>query len=248
MRTIVTVSDLQVPYQHKRAVTALAKFIEDWQPDTVQCVGDEIDLPQVSRWKKGLRGEYAGKLTQDRDETARILERLKVRDVMRSNHGADRLESYVAQYAPALADMDELRYENFMRFDQLGITYHRRMWEFAPDWLLAHGDEGGLSSIAGTTAAKLARSVGKSITCGHTHRAGIQPFTEAHSGRVMRTVFGHEVGCLMDMGKAGYLKSGGANWNLSFGIHFVDGKKVSPHVVYMRPDGSFVWEGREWRG
>jgi hypothetical protein len=186
MKTIVTISDLQVPYQHKRAVSALAKFIEDWQPDTVQCVGDEIDLPQVSRWKKGLRGEYAGQLTQDRDETARTLERLKVRDVMRSNHGADRLESYVAQYAPALADMDELRYENFMRFDQLGIRYHRRMWEFAPGWLLAHGDEGGLSSIAGTTAAKLARNVGKSITCGHTHRAGIQPFTEAHSGRVER--------------------------------------------------------------
>jgi hypothetical protein len=248
MKAILTVSDLQVPYHHGRAVKALAGFIRDWQPDVVQCVGDEIDLPQVSRWKKGLRGEYAGKLSQDRDETTRILEQLQVRHVMRSNHGADRLEGYVAKYAPALADVEELRYERFMRFEDLGITYHRSMFEFAPGWLLAHGDEGGLSSIAGTTAARLARNVGKSVTCGHTHRAGLQPFTEAHSGKPVRTVHGMEVGCLMDMGKAAYLKSGGANWSLAFGLHFVDGKHVSPHLVFMRPDGSFIWEGREWRG
>ena len=28
---------------------------------------------------------------------------------------------------------------------------------------------------------------------------------------------------------------------MAFGIHFVDGRNVSPHLVYMRPDGSFVW-------
>jgi hypothetical protein len=121
------------------------------------------------------------------------------------------------------------------------------MHEFADGWLIGHGDEGGLSSTAGTTAAKLAKATGKSVVCGHTHRAGLQPFTEAYSGRPARTLHGMEVGCLMDMGKAGYLKSGGANWQLAFGIHFVDGKKVSPHIVYMQPDGSFVWEGREWK-
>lgn len=246
MRTIVTVSDLQVPYQHKPAVRALAKFIADWQPDSVQCVGDEIDMPQVSRWTEGTKGEYAGKLHLDRDETTRVLEELQVQHVMRSNHG-ERLWSYIARKAPALADDPALQYENYMRFADIGVTYHRQMFEFAPGWLLAHGDEGGLSSIAGTTAARLAKATGKSVTCGHTHRAGLQPFTEAHSGRMNRTVYGHEVGCLMDMRKAGYLKSGGANWQLSFGIHFVDGRKVSPHVVFMRPDGSFVWEKREWK-
>lgn len=246
MKTIVTVSDLQVPYQHKRAVKALSRFIADWRPDSVQCVGDEIDMPQVSRWTEGTKGEYAGKLHKDRDATLRVLEGLRVQHVMRSNHG-ERLWSYVARKAPALADDPYLRYENYMRFAEIGVTYHRRLWEFAPNWLLGHGDEGGLSSIAGTTAARLAKSTGKSVTIGHTHRAGLQPYTEAHGGSPVRTVFGMEVGCLMDMGKAGYLKSGGANWQLSFGIHFVDGKRVSPHVVFMRPDGSFVWEGREWR-
>lgn len=245
MKTVVAVSDLQVPYHHKRAVAALARFIDAWRPDDVICVGDELDAPQVSRWNKGLAGEYAGKLAADRDEAVRVLEQLKVRHVMRSNHG-DRLGNYLRQYAPALADEPELDYGRYMRFADLGITFHRKLWEFAPGWLLAHGDEGHLSSHPGMTALKLAQRTGKSVCCGHTHRAGLIPYTEAHSGRHTRTIYGMEVGCLMELSQAAYLKSGGANWQLAFGIFFVDGRKVSPHIVYMRPDGSFVWESKEW--
>jgi hypothetical protein len=246
MKTIVTISDLQVPYHHPRAVKALTGFISAWTPDQVICVGDEIDMPQVSRWSRGLAGEYAGRLAKDRDATCRILEDLAVTDVMRSNHG-DRLGNYLRQYAPGLADDPDLQYERYMRYDTMGITYHRSMWEFAPNWLLAHGDEGGLSQEPGKTALKLAQRTGKSVACGHTHRAGLQPWTEAHSGRHVRTIYGMEVGCLMELRQAAYLKSGGANWQLAFGIHFVDGRNVSPHLVYMRPDGSFVWENREWK-
>lgn len=246
MKTILTVSDIQVPYQHKRAVAALTRFVKEWQPDVVQSVGDEIDMPQLSQWTKGTKGEYAGQLHKHRDETTRILEALQVRHVSRSNH-SDRLSKYLNAYGPGLADEPELQLTRYMRYDELGITYHKQMYEFAPGWLLAHGDEGGLSGEAGRTALKLAQRVGKSVACGHTHRAAIIPYTEAHSGKHVRTIYGMEVGCLMALEQASYLKSGGANWQLSFGIHFVDGRHVSPHLIYMRPDGTFVWEGREWK-
>lgn len=245
MKTILAVSDLQIPYQHKRAVSALTKFINNWRPDDVICVGDEIDMPQVSRWSKGTAAEYAGKLHKDRDETTRTLEALKVQHLSRSNHGS-RLWSYLARYAPALADDPDLQYERYMRLGDIGVTYHREMYEFAPNWLLAHGDEGNLSSTPGMTALKLAQRTGKSMCTGHTHRAGIVPYTEAHSGKHVRTVYGMEVGCLMELKHATYLKSGGANWQLAFGLFFVEGKKVSPQLVYMQPDGSFSWEGRVW--
>lgn len=246
MNTILAVSDLQVPYHHKRAVSALAKFVNDWRPDTVLSVGDEIDMPQVSSWSKGAAGEYAGKLHQDRDATVRVLEALRVQHVMRSNH-SDRLATYLRKWAPALADEPELQLAKYMKYGDLGITYHRQMYEFAPNWLLAHGDEGGLSQEPGKTALKLAQRVGMSVCCGHTHRAGIQPYTEAHSGKHVRTVYGMEVGCLMQLGAATYLKSGGANWQLAVGLFYVDGRQVSPNLIYFRPDGSFVWEGREWK-
>jgi hypothetical protein len=99
VKTIVTVSDLQVPFHHKRAVSALTNFIREWGPDEVVCVGDEIDMPQISRWNKGTAGEYAGKLHKDRDDTVRILEALKVKHVMRSNHG-DRLRTYLNTVQP----------------------------------------------------------------------------------------------------------------------------------------------------
>ena len=245
MNVIVEVSDLQVPYHHKGAVSALSKFIRAYKPDDVVCVGDEIDMPQVSRWNKGMAGEYAGKLAADRDETVRTLEALQIHHVMRSNHG-DRLQNYLKQYAPGLADDPDLQYRRYMRYDELGITFHEEMYEYAPGWLLAHGDEGSLSSIAGTTAAKLARRSGKSVTCGHTHRAGIQPESQAHNGKFVRTLYGKEIGCLMNLKQAAYLKTGGANWQLAFGVSYVDGRKVTPQVVFMRPDGSFIFERRLW--
>jgi predicted phosphodiesterase len=245
VKTIIGISDLQVPYQHKRAVAALTKFVKATKPDEVVCVGDEIDMPQISQWTKGTKYEYAGKLHKQRDATMRILEGLRVNHVMRSNH-SDRLEKYVSAYAPGLADEPELQLERYMRYADLGITFHRSMYEFAPGWLLAHGDEGGLSQEPGKTALSLAKRTGKSVFCGHTHRAGIQPYTEAYSGKHVRTIYGMEAGCLMELGKASYLKSGGANWQLAFGIFHVDGKHVSPHLVYMRPDGSFTWDKKVW--
>lgn len=245
MRVILGVPDLQVPYQHKKAVSALTKFVKAYRPDEVVCVGDEIDMPQISRWNKGRKEEYVGRLHEQRDETCRILQALKVRHVMRSNHG-DRLRTYLTTYAPGLADDPDFQYRRYMRYDDLGITFHERMYEFAPDWLLAHGDEGGLSQEPGKTALKLAQRTGKSVYCGHTHRAGIQPYTEAYSGKLRRTIYGMEGGCLMQLGQANYLKSGGANWQLAFSLFFVDGRKVSPQLIYMRPDGSFVWDRKEW--
>jgi hypothetical protein len=246
MKLIVGVSDLQIPYHHPRAVRNLAQFIKDQEPDDVVCVGDEIDFPMISRWHKGQKLEYEGQVHKHRDIAMRVMDELRVKHVMRSNHG-DRLQNYLTQYAPAFADDPDFKYERYMRYDQLGITYHEKMYEFAPGWLLAHGDEGGLSSEPGKTALGLARGTGKSVLCGHTHRAGIQPVTEAYSGRFGRTRWGVEAGCLMDLRHAKYLKTGGANWQMAFAVFWQDGNRVSPQLVYIDNDGSFVYDGFRWR-
>ncbi len=245
MRTVVVVSDLQVPYEHRRAVTALEHFIAGWRPDDVICVGDEMDAPQVSRWTKGTAGEYAGKLAADRDRTVAVLSALNVTHVMRSNHG-ERLQKYIASYAPALADEYTLQYEQYMKFDSIGVTYHRDAWEFAPGWLLMHGDEGSLSPIPGSTALSLAKRTGRSVVCGHTHRIGMQHHTESFGGKFHRTIIGLEAGCLMDISAAGYT-GGMANWSLGFAVMFVEGKHVTALPVPMRPDGSFIFDRVMWR-
>ena len=71
---------------------------------------------------------------------------------------------------------------------------------------------------------------------GHTHRMGIASESA-----------GFEVGNLTDMRSAGYLQSGAANWQAGFGMLEVADRRVTPALIPMQQDGSFVYEGRVWR-
>lgn len=247
MKTIVCVSDLQCPLHDQRAVNSLAEFIHSTQPDMVVSVGDEADFTGISRWAEGTPLQYETNLDKERNATVAVLRQLGVQHVVRSNH-TDRLYNTVMMKAPGMRSVPELRLENFLRFDELGITYHRKPWELAPGWLLAHGDEGNISQVPGSTALNLAKRFGKSVVCGHTHRAGLTHHTEAVSGVTTRVLYGLETGHLMDMRKATYLKGGYGNWKQAFGILHVDGKTVSPQVVFLNPDGSFIVDGMKWSG
>jgi predicted phosphodiesterase len=244
MERIVIVSDLQIPYHDPKAVHNLIDFIKRYKPDRVVSIGDEIDLPQVSKWEKGRMGEYAGTIGKDRDATVKILEQLRVTDVIRSNH-TDRLFNYIASYAPGLYGIPELQLENFLRLPELGITYWRKPMPIAPNWVAVHGDHGRISQVAGQTALKQALQHGKSLVCGHTHRLGLSSVTEASGGIVGRIVTGLEVGNLMDFKKAHYTH-GSANWQQGFGLLYVDGKNVTPVAVPVAKDGSFIVEGKRY--
>jgi hypothetical protein len=56
-----------------------------------------------------------------------------------------------------------------------------------------------------------------------------------------------EVGHLMDVSRAHYLKGGHADWQAAFGLLYRRGDKVNPVVVPIQKDGSFCVEG-VWYG
>lgn len=233
----VVIPDLQVPDQDDRAVDSTYQFIERTLPDGILIVGDESDQPEPSRWNKGYAGEYAGTLQKGLDKTAAVLRGYrdalgpdKPIHLMRSNHG-DRIRTYINRYAPALGSLRVLDYGNLVGLDESGIEYHSRPFEFAPNWVLAHGDEGSLIQTAGGTALGLAKKWGKSVVCGHTHRAGVQHHHLVLNARISRPIFGVETGHLMDMRKADYLKAGSANWQQAITIIDVDGSHVVPTLI-----------------
>lgn len=242
---------MQIPYHDKRAIKNVVAFVEAFRPDELLCVGDEIDSPQPSRWTKGMAGEYAATLQRDIDMTHQIMSDFrralgnnKPFIVHRSNHG-DRVETYVSRYAPALGSLRALRIDELLGYESLGIDYRRQPSEVAPGWLMMHGDESGLNRSPGGTALGLARKTGQSVVAGHTHRLGIQPETVGVNGRT-KTIYGFEVGNLMDMRQAGYLGYGAGNWQTGFGLLYVDGKNVTPIAVPIHRDGSFTVEGKVW--
>jgi len=244
-KRILVISDLQVPYHHEKAVKNLTKLVQREKFDQVLCVGDELDMQSQSKWAKGTPLEYEGQLDADRETCRDILWDLGVTDVTRSNH-TDRLYHTLLRGAPSLLGLPELNYPKFMGFDELRIKFHNKPYEFLPNWVLVHGDEGSLNKNAGGTAAGLANKFGVSVVCGHTHRLGLQGVSTGFKGR-FKTLWGFEVGNLMDSKKASYLKAGAANWQMGFGIIEIYDKNVTPIPVPVNADGSFTVYGKVYR-
>ena len=245
MKTIVCVADLQVPYHSVAAVKALAKFIRVTQPDMVVSVGDEMDMQTISRWSKGTPLEYEKSIAKDRDLTRQVLYDLTVEHMIRSNH-TDRLFNTVMMRAPGLLGLPELELENFLGLKDLGIQYHTEPFQLAPGWLLLHGDEGSQQPTPGLTALNLAKRSGMSVVCGHTHRMGLTHHTQSYAGGKPKTVWGLEVGNLMDYRHAKYIKAGLFTWQQGFGLLHVDGKNVYPQLVPIVND-SFTAYGKVWK-
>lgn len=260
----VVVPDIQAPYHDKRTVKAFIEFLWSYDADGLIGVGDEADSPEPSRWNKGMAMEYAGTLEAGLTEAYDILHDMwyalgKDRPFIlsRSNHG-DRIQRYLAKYAPAMALTSFTQYDRIMgynghkpllkdRDEPLPIIYLEEPYSFAKGWLLLHGDESSMIQSAGGTALSLAKKTGMSVVCGHTHRAGLQHHTLSHSGKVQQHLIGMEVGHVMDMKKAGYLGFGGANWTQGFAILRIRKGVVYPELVLVN-NHKFTVEGVTYEG
>lgn len=256
--TYLVLPDMQIPYHDKRAVAKVLTFAKHLAPTGILCVGDEADAPEVSRWTRGRAGEYAGTFEAGLVEThdvVRGFSEIAPMHIVRSNHTSTRIANYLGTHAPALSDLSVLQYDRLMGFNghrsaltdvALNVTWHPQLWGFAPGWVLAHGDEGSLSRVPGSTAMGLARKIGASVVCGHTHRAGIQHSTQGFAGRVTRTLIGVEVGHLMDMRQVSYLKTGVGDWQQALGILTIERRRVFPQLALIDSRGHWIHHGRIW--
>ncbi|MGV9693353.1 metallophosphoesterase [Streptomyces sp. NPDC003444] len=249
---MVVVSDTQIPYEDKRALRNVISFIGEYQPDEVIQIGDLVDYPAPSRWTAGTRYEFAGGVIRDSEYAKRNFSTplRAVYDgpvkILKGNHD-ERPEVYLEKNAPALAAEDvAYRFESLLDFDGFGFKLVEPYYGFAPGWVAIHGHESpGLSQVAGRTAAAKARKAGVSVVMGHTHRLAISPESTGYGGK-LKTVYGFEVGHLMDVRQAGYLRNGPANWQKGFGLFYCGKFGATPHAIPVEPDGSFVVEGERF--
>ena len=237
-----------MPYHDEVAVRNVASFIKAYRPDSVLTLGDEIDLPQISRWTEGTAGWYEQTLAEDRDQAVEVLwsltEHAKEAHMIRSNH-TDRLYNVIMKKIPAFLALPELRFERFMRLDELGITYHKKPYAVAKGLIAVHGDEGSVKPTPALTALESARRAGISTICGHTHRAGFSQFSESSGGKINRIIRGYEGGHLMDVRQATYTK-GTMNWQQAFIIVEEDAKGHQVSIINLEKDGTFVVHGRRY--
>jgi len=242
MKKIVILSDLQVPYEDVHVAQNVARFLKTFKPDQTVTIGDEIDFQTISKWSTGTPEEYSQSLGDDRDRCVDLLWELGVTDCIRSNH-TDRLYNVIMRKIPSFLSLPELRFEKFMKFDELGITFHKNPMVLHTNWIAVHGDHTPIKPQGGLSALEASRRHGKNIISGHTHRAGRSSFTEASGGRLGRVLHGVEVGNLMDFKQASYTK-GTANWQQAFAIMYVKGKNVQVDLIYIEKDGTFTVQGK----
>jgi hypothetical protein len=255
-QTIVVMPDVQAPLHDEKLTDKFVQFLADYEPDELAQVGDFTDSTEISRWVRGKKPEFAGDLQQGFDISRYILK--KIREVfdgrfriVRSNHD-DRLELYIQGCAPGLASLRALTVENLVGFSDFNVEFIRdEVVELTPTardpWIMAHGDEGALNSIAGRTAFNLAKNkFGVNVVCGHTHRAGLTGESYGYNGKIRAQRQGLEVGHFMDLTKADYLKKKGvsANWQQAFGILHIHGSNVYPQLVQVDYEGNFSVEGQ----
>lgn len=253
MKRIVVVPDTQIPFDDRRLLKALIRFIGDFQPDEVVHIGDLMDYHTPSRWSKGSAEEYALKVKLDNEQAKkRFLGPL--RDVYsgpvkvhEGNHD-ERPRVYLTRYAPALAEFsDQFHIRNLLDFDGFGIELLGDNYHFAPGWLTTHGHLGGisLSKIGANTALLAAKKFNRSVVMGHTHRLGVLHDTIGVEGQINRFLTGVEVGHLMDQKQAAYLKGATANWQTGFALLSVEGRYVRAETIPI-DEGQFIVDGTKW--
>jgi predicted phosphodiesterase len=242
MKRIVILSDLQVPYEDVHVVQNIARFLKTFKPDQTVTIGDEIDFQTISKWSEGTPLAYEQTLADDRDRCVDLLWELGVTDCIRSNH-TDRMYHTIMKKVPSFLSLPELRFEKFMKFDELGIKFWKGDMPIAPNWIAVHGDHTPIKPQGGLSALEGARRRGKNVISGHTHRAGRSSFTEASGGRTGRILHGVEVGHLMDTTKASYTK-GVFNWQQAFAIMYIHNKNVQVDLIYIEKDGTFTVQGK----
>lgn len=253
-KRICILPDFQMPFEDRKVLKSLIKFVGDYQPDELIHIGDLMDFPQPSRWSKGTREEFEGSIFED-CEAAKTRFLGPIREVYEGPFGIHegnhdlRPREYLAKNAPALAGPAAVSYnfEVLLDFDGFGVDKLDTFHNVAPGWITTHGHMGGisLSQIAGNTALNAAKKFGTSVVIGHVHRLGIGSHTTGYGGDVKKTVTGMEVGHIMNQKMAHYLKSGTGNWQQGFGLLTVDGRHVKAEAVPISA-GRFTVDGHTW--
>lgn len=252
MKTTILVPDIQFPYHDVLMTSKLVRVIKDVQPDAIVQIGDGIDFPQVSKWTRGQKGEYAETLQKHIDGFKGLLS--QVREAapkariswLEGNHDL-RIQEYVRSQGPALGTLRALEMVNLFGLSELGIEYLKGPFHIGTNTYAVHGHEaGGYAASPAAWDLKFIKRYGsdKNIVFGHTHQPFLSTRAIGFNGKVSPR-FTMNIGSVMDPTHAHYVKDGSVSWTMSFGVLRDDGKRIYPELIVANDRGFFM-EGRKY--
>lgn len=227
-KTILTISDMHLPYEHKDAIRFLRALAEVYQPDLVVSLGDMVDWHSISFHSKNPN------LLAPGDELDAIRAKIEIVEelfpemiIVGSNHGDLPLRKMKDAGLPV----------QFLR-DYNDIYGVGKKWQFVDDLTLKHEDEiiyvaHGISK----DAQKVAAQRGVHHICGHFHTE----FRVDYVSNPRNLLWGVNGGCLIDREALAY----------EYGKLTLDRPIIGTPVIYegypiLEP--MLLKEGGKWTG
>lgn len=211
----IFISDIHAPYEDKKALEVLYKFIKWFKPKTVFIMGDLLDCYAISRFTKDPKGKLNFK--QEIDSARSILQ--TIREVsgsakiyyLRGNHEL-RMQRYLWNRAEELSGLPEMTIQSLLHLDKLNIEYVEKGMMMYKGVMIKHGTI--VRQYAGYSAKAEYEKNGCSGVSAHTHRSAI--YMHSNSGGDFKWM---ECGCLCSLDQE-YMEGQKPNWNQGFGVGY----------------------------
>jgi len=194
-------SDTHIPFMDQDLARTWLSHAATNQPDGIDIIGDLIDCYTISRFDKNPRRKTDLQVEVDKAHSFLKLMRTACpnADIRYSegNH-ENRLERMLWSTAKHLAPLRNLSIPALMGLKDLGIRYFdpKTPYKIGNLYFL-HGDVGRKQnfskSAGGRNADAIARAIGGSVICGHSHQMGYSAFRSWE-----RNLEGYEVGCMCE--------------------------------------------------
>jgi predicted phosphodiesterase len=207
---ILILPDMHAPWVNWPALEQAYKWSKRHKPDLVIQLGDLTDQKIWSRWQKDTDDFSPSEEFIAAEKVLKRLHKMFPKMVIiRGNHDTRILSKAVEAGIPAqmFKDVDEVF--NYKGWTWIGQNKKLKINTVRGPVLVVHGDEQG-----GTVAQK-SRILGLSVLQGHTHKVSVT-YTTTLNG----TVFGAEMGCIMDTDSkaAKYAAANPVGSSVGFGV------------------------------
>jgi hypothetical protein len=239
----VVINDQHIPYEDKKAKDLVFKFIQDFQPDIVDVLGDTCDFWQISKFSTDPTRQTT--LQKDIDKTKDYLRDLRsivpaAEIELHAGNHVDRLRKYLWDKAKELVSIRSLDLRFLLGLDELKISFIESAEGYRQrgKLILTHGT--CVSQDSGMTARRNLKRYGLSVMCGHTHRGGSTYVTD-----LMGTRGAWENFCLCDFKLAREWRMGVCNWQAGFSYLYYYPDRFEVHQVPIIK-GKFTALGKEY--
>ena len=227
-KVVLVIPDLQIPYEHKDALSFMRYVSDAFAPDEVVCIGDEVDQMALSRFDPDPEADGAGpELRKAINKLKKWYEVFPHVKVCTSNH-TGRVQKKAFHAGIPEAYMRPIR--EWMEAPE--------GWEWRDNWEIdgvryEHGDnQGGMYA-----ARNLAIRNRQSTVIGHHHSHGAV-FYVANDNEM---IFGLNSGCLIDINAIAFKYARGSAFKPTLGCGVI--VEGVPYFIPMMLKANGRWTG-----